>query len=214
VLGQWPPTSSGTRPRGCYTAASTTAPTRRSTNVLGPLTEDIPDFAATPEEPIASGDTVTVVAHYTAAGMATGKELDLRVMHVWDVMARSRGSGVRGHGEVPRGRAGQDRHQRTRLTDAGRERASGVSSLEPETPAKTDSESNFPQKRMCAHRSYRVDARARTGSAAAPASDDEQVCRSRLLASPPGAVRGASLPGALDRASQHAAAVPDFRNRF
>lgn len=54
-------------------------------NVLGPLTEDIPDFAAAPEELIASGDTVAVVARYTGTGKATGKQLDLRVVHVWDV---------------------------------------------------------------------------------------------------------------------------------
>lgn len=52
---------------------------------FGPLAQDIPDFAATPEELIASGDTVAVVAHYTGTGKATGKELDLRVVHVWDV---------------------------------------------------------------------------------------------------------------------------------
>jgi ketosteroid isomerase-like protein len=54
-------------------------------NVLGPLLEDIPDFQVTPEEMIASGDTVTVVARYTGTGKATGKRLDLAVVHVWDV---------------------------------------------------------------------------------------------------------------------------------
>ena len=54
-------------------------------NVLGPLARDIPDFAARPEELIASGDTVAVVAHYTGTGKATGQELDLPVVHVWDV---------------------------------------------------------------------------------------------------------------------------------
>jgi ketosteroid isomerase-like protein len=28
---------------------------------------------------------VAVVAHYTGTGKATGKQLDLRVVHVWDV---------------------------------------------------------------------------------------------------------------------------------
>jgi uncharacterized protein len=60
-------------------------PDAAAQNVLGPLAQDIPDFAATPEELIASGDTVAVVAHYTGTGKATGKELDLRVVHVWDV---------------------------------------------------------------------------------------------------------------------------------
>jgi ketosteroid isomerase-like protein len=53
--------------------------------VLGPLITDIPNFAATPEEYIASGDTVAVVARYTGTGKETGKELDLPVVHVWDV---------------------------------------------------------------------------------------------------------------------------------
>jgi uncharacterized protein len=54
-------------------------------NVLGPLITDIPNFAVTPEEFVASGDTVAVVARYTGTGKETGKELDLRVVHVWDV---------------------------------------------------------------------------------------------------------------------------------
>ncbi len=54
-------------------------------NVFGPVTRDIPDFAVTPEEFIASGDAVAVVARYTGTGKATGKQLDLSVVHVWDV---------------------------------------------------------------------------------------------------------------------------------
>jgi ketosteroid isomerase-like protein len=54
-------------------------------NVFGPITQDIPDFAVTPEEFIASGDAVAVVARYTGTGKATGKQLDLPVVHVWDV---------------------------------------------------------------------------------------------------------------------------------
>jgi ketosteroid isomerase-like protein len=54
-------------------------------HVLGPITSDIPDFAVTPEHFIACGDTVAVVARYTGAGKATGKQLDLSVVHVWDV---------------------------------------------------------------------------------------------------------------------------------
>jgi ketosteroid isomerase-like protein len=53
--------------------------------VLGPVITDIPNFAATPEEYVASGDTVAVVARYTGTGKETGKELDLPVVHVWDV---------------------------------------------------------------------------------------------------------------------------------
>jgi uncharacterized protein len=54
-------------------------------NVLGPLVTDIPNFAVTPEEYIASGDTVAVIARYTGTGKATGQELDLQVAHLWDV---------------------------------------------------------------------------------------------------------------------------------
>ena len=54
-------------------------------NVFGPVLEDIPDFAVTPEEFIASGDTVAVVARYTGTGKASGKTLNLPVVHVWDV---------------------------------------------------------------------------------------------------------------------------------
>ena len=54
-------------------------------NVLGPLLADIPDFALAPEEFLASGDKVAVVVRYTGTGKETGKPLDLRVVHVWDV---------------------------------------------------------------------------------------------------------------------------------
>jgi len=60
-------------------------PDAAAQNVLGPVARDIPDFAATPEELIASGETVAVVARYTGTGKVTGKELDLRVVHLWDV---------------------------------------------------------------------------------------------------------------------------------
>ena len=54
-------------------------------NVFGPITQDIPDFAVKPEEFIASGDAVAAVVRYTGTGKATGKQLDLPVVHVWDV---------------------------------------------------------------------------------------------------------------------------------
>lgn len=54
-------------------------------NVFGPLMQDIPNFAVSPEQFIASGDTVAVVARYTGTGKDTGKELDLQVVHVYDV---------------------------------------------------------------------------------------------------------------------------------
>ena len=54
-------------------------------NVFGPITQDIPDFAVKPEEFIASGDAVAAVVRYTGTGKATGKRLNLPVVHVWDV---------------------------------------------------------------------------------------------------------------------------------
>ena len=54
-------------------------------NVFGPLLDDVPDFALQPEEIIASGDTVVTVVRYTGTGKATGKKLDLPVVHVWQV---------------------------------------------------------------------------------------------------------------------------------
>jgi uncharacterized protein len=54
-------------------------------NVLGPITEDITNFAVTAEDLIASGGTVAAVARYTGTGKVTGKRLDLPVVHVWDV---------------------------------------------------------------------------------------------------------------------------------
>jgi ketosteroid isomerase-like protein len=54
-------------------------------NVLGPLVTDVLNFAVTPEEFIASGDSVAVVTRYTGTGKETGRELNLNVVHVWDV---------------------------------------------------------------------------------------------------------------------------------
>ena len=54
-------------------------------NVFGPITQDVVDFAVTAEEFIASGDSVAAVVRYTGTGKATGKKLDLPVVHVWKV---------------------------------------------------------------------------------------------------------------------------------
>ena len=54
-------------------------------NVFGPIVRDVSNFAVSPEELIGSGDTVAVVVRYTGTGQATGKQLDLPVVHVWDV---------------------------------------------------------------------------------------------------------------------------------
>lgn len=53
--------------------------------VLAPIAADVEGFTVTPEEVIASGDTVAVVVRYTGTGKATGRSLDLPVTHVWDV---------------------------------------------------------------------------------------------------------------------------------
>ena len=54
-------------------------------NVFGPITEDVEGFAITPEELIGSGSTVAAVVRYTGTGKATGKDLDVPVVHVWDI---------------------------------------------------------------------------------------------------------------------------------
>ena len=54
-------------------------------NVFGPITQDVVDFAVTAKEFIASGDAVAAVVRYTGTGKATGKQLNLPVVHVWDV---------------------------------------------------------------------------------------------------------------------------------
>jgi len=54
-------------------------------NVFGPIVRDVSNFAVSPEELIGSGDTVAAVVRYTGTGQASGKELDLPVVHVWDV---------------------------------------------------------------------------------------------------------------------------------
>jgi ketosteroid isomerase-like protein len=54
-------------------------------NVFGPITEDIEGFAVTPEEFIASGESVAAVVRYTGTGKATRKPLDLMAVHVLDI---------------------------------------------------------------------------------------------------------------------------------
>ena len=54
-------------------------------NVFGPITEDVEGFAVTPEELIGSGGTIAAVVRYTGTGKATGKALDVPVVHVWDI---------------------------------------------------------------------------------------------------------------------------------
>jgi ketosteroid isomerase-like protein len=54
-------------------------------NVLGPITQDIPDFAVSVEDLIGSGDRVAAVVRYTGTGKTSGNTLDLPVVHLWDV---------------------------------------------------------------------------------------------------------------------------------
>ena len=54
-------------------------------NVFGPISQDVDGFTVTPEEYMGSGDTVAVVVRYTGTGKETGKELDVPVVHVWDI---------------------------------------------------------------------------------------------------------------------------------
>ncbi len=54
-------------------------------NVFGPISEDVVGFAVTPEEFIASGDAVVAVVRYAGTGKATGKKLNIPVVHAWNV---------------------------------------------------------------------------------------------------------------------------------
>ncbi len=54
-------------------------------NVFGPISEDVEGFAITPEELIASGTSVAAVVRYTGTGKASGKALDVPVVHVWEI---------------------------------------------------------------------------------------------------------------------------------
>jgi len=54
-------------------------------NVFGPITEDVDGFTLVREEFIASDGTVAAVVRYTGTGKATGKDLDVPAVHVWDI---------------------------------------------------------------------------------------------------------------------------------
>jgi ketosteroid isomerase-like protein len=62
-------------------------PTAVAQNVFGPISEDVENFAVSPEEFIGSGDAVAAVVRYTGTGKATGEPLDVQVVHVWDIRA-------------------------------------------------------------------------------------------------------------------------------
>jgi ketosteroid isomerase-like protein len=61
------------------------SPQEVAEKVFGPITADVEGFAVTPQQLIASGDTVAAVVRYTGTGKISGKALDLEVVHVWDV---------------------------------------------------------------------------------------------------------------------------------
>jgi uncharacterized protein len=54
-------------------------------NVFGPIAEDVEGFAIVADEFIGSGETVAAVVRYTGTGKATGRVLDLAVVHIWDI---------------------------------------------------------------------------------------------------------------------------------
>ncbi|GAC1434320.1 MAG: hypothetical protein NVSMB51_01180 [Solirubrobacteraceae bacterium] len=53
--------------------------------VFGPIAEDVEGFAVVPEEFVGSDRTVAAVVRYSGTGKATGKALDLPVVHIWDI---------------------------------------------------------------------------------------------------------------------------------
>jgi uncharacterized protein len=61
------------------------SPQQVAENVFGPITTDVDGFAVTPEQLIASGDTVAAVVRYTGTGKLSGKSLDLEAVHIWDL---------------------------------------------------------------------------------------------------------------------------------
>jgi ketosteroid isomerase-like protein len=54
-------------------------------NVFGRVIEDVEGFTVTPEEFFTGGDEVVVIARYTGTGAATGKSLDVPVVHALTV---------------------------------------------------------------------------------------------------------------------------------
>jgi uncharacterized protein len=53
--------------------------------VFGPISEDVENFAVTPEEFMATDNAVAAVVRYTGTGKGTGKTLDQTAVHVWDI---------------------------------------------------------------------------------------------------------------------------------
>ena len=54
--------------------------------VFGPIAEDVEGFAVVPEEFMGgTGGAVAAIVRYRGTGKATGKALDLPVVHVWEI---------------------------------------------------------------------------------------------------------------------------------
>jgi ketosteroid isomerase-like protein len=54
-------------------------------NVFGPITNDVEDFAVTPEEILADGDRVVALVNYTGTAKESGNKLAMPAAHVWTV---------------------------------------------------------------------------------------------------------------------------------
>jgi ketosteroid isomerase-like protein len=54
-------------------------------NVFGPITTDIEGSTVTPQEYVASGDSVVSIGRYTGTGKETGKQLDVPFAHAWKI---------------------------------------------------------------------------------------------------------------------------------
>ena len=62
-----------------------TGPEQVAEKVFGPITTDVEGFTVTPEEYVASGDSVVSIGRYTGMGKETGKALDVPYAHVWQI---------------------------------------------------------------------------------------------------------------------------------
>ena len=107
----WRTTWSGTRPRDALRRPYH-GPDSVAENVFGPPIEDIPDFEATLQGLIASGDAVVVIARYAGTLTATGRALrPPRRAHLgragWEDHPLP---AVRGHGKARRGGVGSPEH--------------------------------------------------------------------------------------------------------
>jgi ketosteroid isomerase-like protein len=85
VLGEFAPDIEWHEAEGMPYGGVYRGPEAIAQNVFGPIATDVEGFAIVPEQLIVSGDTVAAIVRYTGTGKATGKSLDLAVVHVWDI---------------------------------------------------------------------------------------------------------------------------------